>query len=185
MTWLDIIIMIIINNNNCRNGFLPAKKKLFAGFVCALYVLGEISFLIAFVTAFIAFEIKRFRVCHQMLRKIVAHSEPALANLAKVVLFFCMHRHVYFQFRHRSEFTIAHLTHTVEYVLVDFLVHIECGVGTELLGALVTLKNALFQVNAAYVVRNDALATKVISTYVALVLFYFLVEMIYVVFIAS
>lgn len=154
-------------------------------FVRSLDVFGQVSSLICHVAAFFTLEIEQFRMGEHVFSQIVPHSESTLTNLTKVVLLFRMHGHMDFELRHWSKPSITYLTHTFEHIFVDLFVHVQCRISWELLCTLITLENALFHVNTANVIRDDALTWKVCMTNVAFVLFDLLMKWVDVIFIAT
>lgn len=149
-------------------------------FVIAFLVLKQISLLVGHVTAFVTFEIKRFRMRQHMFGQIISHRKTAITLFAKEVLLLRVHGHVDFEFALRSEFSVAHMAREFVHRFVALLVNVQCRIGGETFLAQAALVHFLdiFQMDAAYVIGDDAFATEECAANVTFVVFDFLVEMI-------
>lgn len=112
--------------------------------------------------------------------QIVSYGESTIALAAKVILLLCMHGHMDFEFALRSEFAFAHLAREFVHSFVALFVNVEGRIGGEFLLAQCALEHFLhiFQMNAAYVIGDDAFATEKCTANIAFVVFDFLVEVI-------
>lgn len=75
-----------------------------------------------------AFEIEGIRMGAHMFRQIVAYGKAFIAHRAKVIFLLCVHGQMYVELGARLEFAIADIAKVQIFVLMAFLMHVQCGI---------------------------------------------------------